>query len=210
MIEITGFPTSAKTSEPFVLKGTANLNDGEELQIRVDNDSDVIITTVKDGKWEINLTIDKSGDHIVEVIASEQDKKEITISLDDSALIKPDTNPMELTELNEDNKNVALQNSSDQNIEYNEILLNVINNDKLTANEKKALITEIRKLQPGLEDRWVYRFAVSALAGAIGLSIIGTFTLLWNGKPVSDGLIGIGATSVGAIAGLLTPGSNKQ
>lgn len=82
MITITQFPASAKTSEPFTIKGTAtNLDDGDELLIRVDKRFEVARPRVQDEKWEVTLIFNQAGDRLIEVIASDQDKAEITIKL---------------------------------------------------------------------------------------------------------------------------------
>ena len=86
MITITEFPTNAKTSEPFVLKGTApDLDDGDELLILVDGQFEVARPRVQDGQWEITLIFNRGGDRLVEVIASEQDRTSITLNLDTGA-----------------------------------------------------------------------------------------------------------------------------
>jgi hypothetical protein len=86
MITITEFPTNAKTSEPFVLKGTAtDLDDGDELLILVDKKFEVARARVQDGQWEITLIFNRGGDRLVEVIASEQDRTSITLNLDTGA-----------------------------------------------------------------------------------------------------------------------------
>jgi hypothetical protein len=86
MITITEFPTNAKTSEPFVLKGTAtDLDNGDELLILVDGQFEVARPRVQDGQWEITLIFNRGGDRLVEVIASEQDRTSITLNLDTGA-----------------------------------------------------------------------------------------------------------------------------
>lgn len=83
MITITDFPTNPKTSEPFVLKGTAtNLDDGEELIILVDDRFEVARPRVQNGKWEITLIFNRGGDRVIEVIASDQDRAEITLNFE--------------------------------------------------------------------------------------------------------------------------------
>lgn len=83
MIAITEFPSNAKTSEPFILKGTAtDIDDGDELLIFVDKRFEVARPRVQNGKWEITLIFNQAGDRLIEVIASDQDKTEITLKLD--------------------------------------------------------------------------------------------------------------------------------
>ncbi len=86
MITITEFPTNPKTSEPFVLKGTAtDLENGDELLILVDDQFEVARPRVQDEKWEVTLIFNRGGERSVEVIASDQDKAQITLTLDTGA-----------------------------------------------------------------------------------------------------------------------------
>ena len=80
-VTISEFPTDPKTSEPFTLKGTAtDLDDGEELLILVDNRFDVDRPRVQNGQWESTLIFNQGGDRLIEVIASDQDRTEITLN----------------------------------------------------------------------------------------------------------------------------------
>lgn len=86
MITITNFPAQPKTAEPFVLKGTAtDLDDGEELLILVDGQFEVARPRVQDGQWEASLIFNRGGDRVIEVIAHDQDRAEITLNLDTGA-----------------------------------------------------------------------------------------------------------------------------
>lgn len=81
-VKITVFPQSPKTSEPFVLKGTAtDVDDGDDLIILVDKRFEVARPRVQDEKWEVTLIFNQGGDRLIEVIASDQDKAEITLTL---------------------------------------------------------------------------------------------------------------------------------
>ena len=83
MITITQFPTTAKTSEPFVLKGTApDLDDGDELLILVDGTFEVARPRVQEGKWEVSLIFNQAGDRQIEAIASDQNRAKITVLLE--------------------------------------------------------------------------------------------------------------------------------
>lgn len=82
-VKITEFPPKAHTSEPFVLKGTTtNVDDGDELLILVDDKFEVARPRVQGGKWEITLIFNQTGDRKIEVIASDQDRAEITLRLE--------------------------------------------------------------------------------------------------------------------------------
>jgi hypothetical protein len=83
MITITEFPAKAKTSEPFTLKGTAtDVDDGDDLLIRVDDKFDVARPRVQGGKWEVTLIFNQAGNRQIEVIASDQDRTKTTIILE--------------------------------------------------------------------------------------------------------------------------------
>ena len=83
MITITEFPTTVKTSEPFVLKGTApDLDDGDELLILVDGEFEVARPRVQEGKWEVSLIFNRAGDRQIEAIASDQNRAKITVLLE--------------------------------------------------------------------------------------------------------------------------------
>jgi hypothetical protein len=82
-VKITEFPSKANTSEPFVLKGTTtNVDDGDELLILVDDRFEVAHPRVQGGKWEVTLIFNQTGDRKIEVIASDQDRAEITLRLE--------------------------------------------------------------------------------------------------------------------------------
>lgn len=82
-VTITEFPSNAKTSEPFVVKGTTtNVDDGDEILILVDGQFEVARPHVQGGRWEVTLIFNKPGDRKIEVIASDQDRAEIIIHLE--------------------------------------------------------------------------------------------------------------------------------
>ena len=83
----------------------------------------------------------------------------------------------------------------------------VLEDSKLQTNEKKILIDELRKNNPGTSDRWTYRYAILTLGGAVILTILALSYLgaYAEGK-IPDGLVGIGSAAVGGLAGLLAPG----
>ena len=79
-VTITTFPAQVTASEPFVLAGTAtDEDDGNELLILVDDRFEVARPRVQSGQWEANLVFNQTGDRKVAVIASDQDKAEISI-----------------------------------------------------------------------------------------------------------------------------------
>jgi len=87
----------------------------------------------------------------------------------------------------------------------------VLEDTKLQPNEKKMLIDELRKNNPGTSDRWTYRYAILTLGGAVILTILFLFYLgLCSQGKIPDGLVGIGSAAVGGLAGLLSPSKGSE
>ena len=81
-LRITSIPPSVKTLEPFVVKGEADdLEDGEELLIRVDRQFYLANPIVQDGKWEANLLLTQAGKRLLEVIASDQERIQVDLNV---------------------------------------------------------------------------------------------------------------------------------
>lgn len=88
----------------------------------------------------------------------------------------------------------------------------VLQQTDLPTKEKRELLDEIRKARPALEDRWVYRAVIYCLGGAVVLTVIGVFVLI-GARPtaaIPDGLIALGSTAIGALAGLLSSQKSRQ
>lgn len=92
----------------------------------------------------------------------------------------------------------------------NDLILTVLQDSRLSAEEKKSLIDEIRKNNPGTADRWTYRWAIYILGGIAALSVIGLILASSWGRVAPDGLVAIGSASIGGLAGLLAPGLTKH
>ena len=87
----------------------------------------------------------------------------------------------------------------------------VLEDTKLQPNEKRILIDELRKNNPGTSDRWTYRYAILTLGGAVILTILGLCYLgAYAEGQIPDGLVGIGSAAVGGLAGLLAPGKGAE
>ena len=85
------------------------------------------------------------------------------------------------------------------------LMSEIINNNKLTTKDKKKLLSEVRKVRPALQDRWIYRWVVYLLGGTVVLTVLGGFYIIgWAGKiEIPNGLIALGSAAIGALAGLL-------
>ncbi len=87
----------------------------------------------------------------------------------------------------------------------------VLQDNALTSKEKKLLIDELRKNNPGSNDRWTYRYAIIALVLAVILTILALWFLsAQDAKQIPDGLVSIGSAAVGGLVGLLTPGRSGE
>ena len=81
-LRITHFPEKIETLKPFVVKGEAdNLENGEQLLIRIDKQFDVAKPVVEGGKWDAEIVLSQGGTRLLEVIASDQERiqKEINV-----------------------------------------------------------------------------------------------------------------------------------
>ena len=79
-----------------------------------------------------------------------------------------------------------------------------------TPAERKTLIDELRKNNPGTSDRWTYRYAILILGGAVLLTIGSLVFLTWHERNVPEGLVAIGSACAGGLAGLLSPVRSKE
>jgi hypothetical protein len=89
-----------------------------------------------------------------------------------------------------------------------ELLRIVITDPRLDSEQKKTLLDELRK--SGGVDRWTYRSAIWILGGVILLTIVAISLMTTVGgvppEQIPQGLVAIGSSAVGGLAGLLTPG----
>ena len=86
----------------------------------------------------------------------------------------------------------------------------VITDNEISADRKIALINEIRKAKPPIQDRWLFRSVVWILGAAVLIATFYGFADLQQGQDVPDGLIALASTAVGALAGLIAPSSSSQ
>lgn len=92
----------------------------------------------------------------------------------------------------------------------NDLILTVLQDAHLSAEEKRLLIDEIRKNNPGTADRWTYRWAIYILGGVAALTVIGLILIASWSLTAPDGLVAIGSASIGGLAGLLAPSMSKS
>lgn len=82
MLSITSIPNSVKAGETFVIEGKAdNFEDGDELLILVDQRFAVARPKINNNKWLANLVFNQSGLRQIEIIASDQERIEITLDV---------------------------------------------------------------------------------------------------------------------------------
>lgn len=58
---------------------------------------------------------------------------------------------------------------------------------------------------PLATDRWIYRGVIVALGFVAIAGMVGGITLAFYGKTTPEGVVALGSTAVGAMAGLLAP-----
>ena len=86
-IRITDLPDPIKVLEPFTIQGEVdNLENGEELLIRIDRRFDVARPIVQDSRWSANLVLSQSGQRLLEVIVSEQERFQVNINVERGSL----------------------------------------------------------------------------------------------------------------------------
>jgi hypothetical protein len=94
---------------------------------------------------------------------------------------------------------------------FHELLRLVITDPHLSSREKKALLNELRK--SGGVDRWTFRSAIWILGAVVLVTVVAISVLIWllpDSGRIPDGLIAIGAGASGGLAGLLTPGRQRD
>ncbi|MBV6518160.1 MAG: hypothetical protein DCC43_16015 [Candidatus Brocadia sp.] len=89
---------------------------------------------------------------------------------------------------------------------FHELMKLVITDTNLQPVEKKKLLNELRKSSGA--DRWTYRSAIWIL-GTVGLLTVGAIWYLsisngFKAENIPQGLVAIGSSAVGGLAGLLT------
>jgi hypothetical protein len=92
-----------------------------------------------------------------------------------------------------------------------DLLKLVVTDPRLQCAEKKELLNELRK--SGGVDRWTFRTATWILGAIVLLTIIAIWVLSAAGNAnvkIPDGLIAIGSGAAGGLAGLLTPGRERD
>ncbi|MEO1085107.1 MAG: hypothetical protein AAFY88_12775 [Acidobacteriota bacterium] len=92
--------------------------------------------------------------------------------------------------------------------EFAQLMALVLANDDLTTKDKKTLLREIRKASP-LRNRSLYLVVVIALGTVVLITVIWGFALVSLAEPAKAtlpaGLVALGSTALGALAGLLAP-----
>jgi hypothetical protein len=105
---------------------------------------------------------------------------------------------------------MTLESTQSQSPSLYELMRVVLTDQTLEPGEKKDLIDELRRNNPGPSDRWTYRYAILILGGAVLLTIASLLLLSWYDSKVPEGLVAIGSASAGGLAGLLSPGRSKE
>ncbi|MGI0487482.1 peptidoglycan recognition family protein [Pantanalinema rosaneae CENA516] len=81
-VSFTSVPSQLAVEQVATISGNAeNYNDGAQLVLRVDQQYEVARPQVQAGKWQANLLLRQAGQRLVEIIGSEQDKAQVTITV---------------------------------------------------------------------------------------------------------------------------------
>lgn len=80
--------------------------------------------------------------------------------------------------------------------------------NKLQADPMGTLNT--MAAMPLQTDVWIYRVVVASLGAVALVAIVGGIMLAFYAKPTPEGVIALGATAIGAIAGLLAQSPSRK
>lgn len=81
-LSFTNPPQQVKAEDTFLLTGTAeNYQDGDQLVLRVDQKVELARPLVKDELWQAQVLFRQTGNRLVEIIGSEQDKAQVVIQV---------------------------------------------------------------------------------------------------------------------------------
>lgn len=81
-VSFTNLPQGVRTEQMIVLQGNAEgYSDGAELVLRADQRSELARPKVQAGKWQTTVLFHQSGKRLIEIIASEQDRAQITLDV---------------------------------------------------------------------------------------------------------------------------------
>lgn len=81
-LRFTNPPQRLQTGQTVILTGDAEgLSDGTQLLLRADKTYELGRPTVQAGKWQAPIAFNQPGSRLIELIASEQEKAEVTIEV---------------------------------------------------------------------------------------------------------------------------------
>lgn len=76
-------PSPPRAGKAFILQGEAtNFEDGDQLVVRVDKQYVLARPTVQNQRWEANLFLHQAGQRLIEVIASDEEKDQIVLTVE--------------------------------------------------------------------------------------------------------------------------------
>lgn len=81
------------------------------------------------------------------------------------------------------------------------IYRDIIEDEKLELEQKKELLSEVRKIISPDENRWNFRFVIWTLA-LVALSV--PVWAMWKSADIPQALLSLSSTAVGALAGFLS------
>jgi hypothetical protein len=87
-----------------------------------------------------------------------------------------------------------------------EELYQIVLQSNMTSADKKEMFNEIRKLGSATRDRWIFRYVVWILGGAVLIAMAMAFYQV----TIPDGVLSLVSAAVGALAAFLSPGVANQ
>lgn len=81
-VSFTNIPQQIRTGEAITLSGGAeNYNDGDQLVLRADQKLELARPRVQGGRWQAQTLFNQAGKRLIEIIGSEQDKAQVTLTV---------------------------------------------------------------------------------------------------------------------------------
>ena len=93
-VSFTNIPQQIRTGEAVTLSGGAeNYNDGDQLVLRADQKLELARPRVQGGRWQAQTLFNQAGKRLIEIIGSEQDKAQVTLTVQAPATVGPTVLP---------------------------------------------------------------------------------------------------------------------
>lgn len=117
--------------------------------------------------------------------------------------------PSDLTTKTPPQKDLSVQPAAQTS--YFDLLKAVVVDPKMTGSEKEQLLMKLKGMSP-TSDRWTFRWAIWILGFVSILTVVAIWCLAMHnqGEDVPAGLVAIGSSAAGALAGLLNSSRGSE